>query len=267
MSPATIVLVVCLAFNVHSAALAGPPVTLPRTEALESVDSSLNETKPLEQTDDSKPKVNANQTNVCMTKGCVKASAQILDLFDENVDPCDNFYEFACGKFLRNTLIPDDKIAVMSFVHVQDKVQDQLRLMISDRSLANESKPFTLAKIFNGACMNLDTLEAKGMVRFIAMKKKKKNSANFEKTVYFAGIQPMVEILDKYGGWPVVKNDWDETNWDWIETNRNMSVDGVEDALIFSLAILTDQKNSTKRVLDVNVFVQANFKIITFSPF
>lgn len=67
---------------------------------------------------------------------------------------------------------------MMSFVNVQDKVQNQLRLMISENSLPNESKPFTLAKIFNKACMDQEQLEIRG-------------------------ISPIVDILETYGGWPV----------------------------------------------------------------
>lgn len=149
------IVLLCLALSVNGATLAGPTETLPRTEALKSVEINSNVSI-------AQSSIHANHSNLCMTKGCVKTSAQILDFIDDNVNPCDNFYEFACGKFLRNTFIPDDKIAVMSFVNVQDKVQDQLRLMINERSLPNESKPFTLAKIFNTACMDLDTLEVKG---------------------------------------------------------------------------------------------------------
>lgn len=62
-----------------------------------------------------------------------------------------------------------------------------------------------------------------------------------------------MEILENYGGWPAVKGDqWNSETWDWIDINKQMSNDGVENALIFSLTILTDQKNSTKRVIDVS---------------
>lgn len=158
-----IVVLLCsiLTLSVRSATFAGPTVALPRTEALGTIESSSNVSQIDEPTQPTT--LNASQpSNLCMTKGCVKTSAQILDLIDDNVDPCDNFYEFACGKFLKNTLIPDDKIAVMSFIHVQDKVQDQVRLVLSERSLPNESKPFTLAKILFAACMDLDTLEVQG---------------------------------------------------------------------------------------------------------
>lgn len=143
--------------NVRANPLASAETSIPRTEVLFS---TLSNTGSAENTTQSTVKMNG--TNICMTKGCVKASALILDLLDENVDPCENFYEFACGKFLKNTFIPDDKIAMMSFVQVQDKVLGQLRSVLNERSLANESKPFTLAKTFNVACMDEQTLEEKG---------------------------------------------------------------------------------------------------------
>lgn len=155
---ATVIVSMCLTFeNVDANPLASAEATIPRTEVLETTLS--NSGVPANTTEST---IKINGTNICMTKGCVKASALILDLLDENVDPCENFYEFACGKFLKNTFIPDDKIAVMSFVQVQDKVLGQLRVVLNERSLPNESKPFTLAKTFNTACMDEQTLEEKG---------------------------------------------------------------------------------------------------------
>ncbi len=32
----------------------------------------------------------------------------ILQSIDETVDPCENFFEFACGTWIKKTRIPDD---------------------------------------------------------------------------------------------------------------------------------------------------------------
>lgn len=64
----------------------------------------------------------------------------------------------------------------------------------------------------------------------------------------------MIEILEKHGGWPVVKGDeWNDKDWKWVDANQNMCNDGLDDALLFTLAILTDQKNSSRRIFDVSL--------------
>lgn len=64
----------------------------------------------------------------------------------------------------------------------------------------------------------------------------------------------MIEILERYGGWPVVKGEsWAADSWSWTDANLNISNDGLDDTLLFALAILTDQKNSSTRILDVSL--------------
>lgn len=61
----------------------------------------------------------------------------------------------------------------------------------------------------------------------------------------------MIELLDRYGGWPIVKgNRWKADNWSWINASQMISNDGIEN-LILNLGIGIDLKNSTKNVLIV----------------
>lgn len=129
--------------------------------------------------------------NICLTEGCVTAAAAIIDKINTSVDPCNNFYEFACGKFLHETEIPDEQVAVMSFVAVNNKVHQQLRTVLSEPLNENEIKPFKLVKNVYASCMNLTGME-------------------------LTGIQPLLDLIAKYGGWPVVLGDsWNESNWNW----------------------------------------------------
>lgn len=92
--------------------------------------------------------------DICLTPGCIHAASKILDNLDTTIEPCDDFYNFACGKFLKETNIPDEKVSVNTFSIIGDHLQEQLRTLVSEPIRADESKPFQLAKNLFKACMN-----------------------------------------------------------------------------------------------------------------
>lgn len=81
-------------------------------------------------------------------------ASRVLDAMDSNVEPCDDFYNFACGTFVKNTNIPDEKVSVNTFSVIGDLLQEQLRILVSEEPREAEAKPFALAKNFFKACMN-----------------------------------------------------------------------------------------------------------------
>lgn len=166
-------------------------------------------------------------TNTCTTAGCTKASALMRSYMDESVNPCTDFYDFACGKFVRDQVLSDDKSIYNTFSIVQDKIDGEVTAILTQEPQLNESKPFRLAKMFAKTCLD-------------------------EKTLNEKGITPMVEILDRYGGWPVVQgNDWKSDNWNWYEMMKRISRDGLED-LILGYYISADLKNTNRRILSVS---------------
>lgn len=170
------------------------------------------------------------ESDYCLTSGCVKAANKVMDRLDEAIDPCENFYEFACGKFLKETEIPGDKVTIDSFSITRDIVQEQLRTIINEEEQPNEAKPFLLAKRLNKACLNKTIIEERGK-------------------------KPLVDLLESFGGWPVVKGDlWSEHSFDWVETIKKFRIFGLDTSPIFSFTVTTDSRNSTSRVCDVRIF-------------
>lgn len=175
-----------------------------------------------------KPEIVGKPLTKCVSRGCVAAASKIIEYIDERIDPCDDFYGFACGNFLKNTKIAEDKVSVDLSSMVDDLVREQLRTIINEQPQLNESKPFRLAKYFNAACLNQSIIETRG-------------------------IKPLADILEAFGGWPVVKGDlWCDKNFDWVEVVKRFRRMGLDTNVIFALSVVTDLKNSTKRVLDVS---------------
>lgn len=73
---------------------------------------------------------------------------------NKDVDPCDNFYEFACGSFIKNTEIPPDKASVTSLTLLEVKVKKQVAKILYEPIQPNETKSFVLAKKFYKSCLN-----------------------------------------------------------------------------------------------------------------
>lgn len=170
--------------------------------------------------------------SICDTSGCQMAAAQVLSYINENIDPCDNFYQFANGNYLNNTRIPENKGSVDLYDTVSDLVQHQLRDILNEPLQVDDSKSMRLVKNFNVACLNEQAIEERGL-------------------------KPLIEMLDEFGGWPVVKGTtWSDDNWSWTDMIKKFRRIGIDTDFIFSLTVESDLRNSSRRVLDVTTIVE-----------
>lgn len=113
----------------------------PRVQVI-TAESSKNKTK------------KRDEDNVCLTPGCVHAASKMLEQMDQSVEPCDDFYNFACGQYVEDTIIPDDKVSVNAFSVISDKLQEQLRTIITAPVEDDDIEPFKMVKKLYIACMN-----------------------------------------------------------------------------------------------------------------
>lgn len=96
-----------------------------------------------------------NSDNVCLTPGCVKAAAEILKNIDERVEPCDDFYRYACGNWIESQIIPEDKTSVSLFSLVQDELDNKLRNLIERQNDKQIETPIVrrMRNLYD-SCMN-----------------------------------------------------------------------------------------------------------------
>lgn len=170
----------------------------------------------------------AEPLSSCESPGCIRTAAEVRNYLNESVDPCDNFYQFASGNYINNGTVPYDNESTDLYETISDLVQLQLHGILNEPPQANDSKQIRLVKSFNMACLNETASEKRG-------------------------INPLLEMLDSLGGWPVLeRSSWSDNDWNWIGVIKKFRRIGLDTAVIFSLSVESDLRNSTRRVLEVN---------------
>ena len=62
------------------------------------------------------------ERRVCTSPACIKAAARMLARLDPSVDPCSDFYQFSCGRFLETGNVPDDSSQLSTLQEMQDEM-------------------------------------------------------------------------------------------------------------------------------------------------
>jgi len=88
-----------------------------------------------------------------------------IDNIDKTLDPCVDFYQYACGNWLKTAEIPADQSSWVSFVELDERNLLTLRGILEKASINDQGRTAIEQKIgdFYGSCMDEKTVNAKGL--------------------------------------------------------------------------------------------------------
>jgi len=106
---------------------------------------------------------------------------------DKTADPCTDFYQYACGAWNKKHVIPEDRTSISTFEVMADELQVILKDILEKEVDDLDNDSTRKAKHFYQACMNLSQIE-------------------------IIDDEPLREVIETLGGWPVATPGWDENN-------------------------------------------------------
>lgn len=170
-----------------------------------------------------------SRSDVCQEEHCIRTASRLLGAMKLELDPCDNFYEFACGTWVETHQVPEDKGSIDTMEEVSDRLERDLQELLQTAN-AGDIEPIQKAKLFYRTCMDTEEINSQGL-------------------------EEMHNFIEDLGGWPVLGNTWDESSFN-LEDNIALArqyttnyVWPIPHGIIMGLNILNDYKVYGKHVL------------------
>ena len=119
--------------------------------------------------------------SVCRTESCEELAKTVDAAMDTSIDPCDDFYSFSCGGWVKANPIPPGRSRYSPFNQLDERNKAALIKILEGRQDDDIEAVQTLRQLYNH-CMDLKTLDE-------------------------MGAQPLLDLIQlSVGGWPLVND-------------------------------------------------------------
>ncbi|XP_061537330.1 endothelin-converting enzyme 2b isoform X2 [Phycodurus eques] len=160
---------------------------------------------------------------LCLTEACVKVASQMVEAMDRSADPCQDFYQFACGGWMRKNPLPDGRSRWSTFNSIWEQNQALLKHLLENGTFNSSSEAEKKTQSYYLSCLNTQKIQE-------------------------LGARPLVDLIAKVGGWNLT-GPWEKDNF--MEVLK--AVSGPYRAQpFFSVGVSVDPKNSNSNVIQVD---------------
>uniref|UniRef100_A0A8C9WAF4 Neprilysin n=1 Tax=Scleropages formosus TaxID=113540 RepID=A0A8C9WAF4_SCLFO len=160
------------------------------------------------------------------------AASRLLENMDPTVDPCENFYQYACGGWLKRNIIPETSARHSTFDILRDELEVVLKGVLEGPA-GGGSDALTKARTLFKSCTDESNVESRGG-------------------------RPLLGMLGDILEWPVATDSWDDS---YGETSANWTLESAIARLnekyrmqvLINFFVGTDDRDSNAYIIHVGV--------------
>ena len=97
--------------------------------------------------------------SLCLTPACIQVSYSLSSAMNQSVDPCEDFHQFVCGRWIQQNIIPKGHSAWSVMKELTQKNVIILKTILEQTPISLSSKAEQEAIKYYQSCMNITELE------------------------------------------------------------------------------------------------------------
>ena len=96
-----------------------------------------------------------NPVKICQTEDCKKVAKYINASMNHSIDPCEDFFDYVCGGWIKANPIPKSSSTYSTFAKLNGHVERNLRRILEKRITSSSKRLFQLPKKFYDSCSSI----------------------------------------------------------------------------------------------------------------
>lgn len=159
----------------------------------------------------------------CWSTDCLHAASDLLNSIDPSIDPCKDFYQYACGGWMKKNPRPPTAPRWDPFEKLTAENNEWIEMLLKNRELKAlyyKEEAVWKASAYYDSCMDVEEIERlKG--------------------------KPLQDLIRNYGSWSITDKGWVEHEWHLINNLARIHRD-LALQLFFQTKVDIDNENSSQ---------------------